>query len=310
MSTYRGLIDLQVNGYGGIDFSASDLTVQQVKDVCRLLQERGTSRFLATLVSAPVRLYERNLSIIKQAREEDPTAFSMIVGFHIEGPFISRQDGARGAHDKRYVSLPNTSLLKRILAVGRPLVRMLTVAPELPGIEDVIALAKDEDVIVSMGHTLAQADQIERAIEVGASCVTHLGNGIPLMVNRTDNPIFSFLAHGALTVMLITDGHHLPPAFIRTVIRACNLDHIVVTSDSAPLAGMPPGSYVSLGGTVELEPSGRLFIPSQGCLAGSSACLADCAHYLEKRIGLVPTDVLRLTRTHPARLLGIAEGGT
>ncbi|HRT39460.1 MAG TPA: amidohydrolase family protein [Rectinema sp.] len=303
MNSYATLIDLQVNGYGGIDFSAKDLTVEQVVYVCQILQSKGTSRFLATLVSSPQELYERNLVIIRQAMQKDETAARLIAGFHIEGPFISEKDGARGAHDKRFICKPDKKMLKCILKAGGSLVRILTIAPELTGIEDIIAMAKDENIIVSMGHTLADASQIERAIEKGASCVTHLGNGIPLMLHRTDNTIFAFLAHTELTIMLITDGHHLPVPFIRTVIRACGINNIVVISDSAPLAGMPPGSYISLGGNVILEPDGKLFIPSQGCLAGSSACIAECANYLKDNVGLSTEEIQKVTSTNPMRLL-------
>ncbi len=307
MNSYGTLIDLQVNGYGGIDFSAQDLTVEQVVYVCQLLQSKGTSRFLATLVSSPVELYERNLATIKEAMQEDEIAGRLIAGFHIEGPFISEKDGARGAHDKRFICKPDKKMLKCILEAGRPLVRMLTIAPELTGIEDIIAMAKDENIIISMGHTLADASQIERAIEKGASCVTHLGNGIPLMLHRTDNPIFVFLAQAGLTIMLITDGHHLPIPFIRTVIKTCGIDNIVVTSDSAPLAGMPPGSYVSLGGEVVLEPDGRLYIPSQGCLAGSSACIAECEDYLSLYVDLSKEEIKQITSNNPMRLIGLSD---
>ncbi len=306
MAIYRDLVDVQVNGFGGKDFSSSALTIEDVITVSHLLAERGTVAYVPTLVTGPKEMYRRNISIIKEAMEQSELCQRMIVGLHIEGPFISEKDGARGAHDARYVSPADRSLMEDILEAGGSLVKMVTVAPEVPHIEDLITMVSERGIVVSMGHTLASEQQIERAITAGASCVTHLGNGIPSQLPRTDNPIFSFLSHPELTVMLITDGHHLPDPFIKTVFRTCPLEHIVVTSDAAPLAGMPAGSYVSLGGNVVLEPNGKLHIPALGCLAGSSACLADCATYLAKHKILGEADIMKVVRDNPKRLLGLA----
>jgi N-acetylglucosamine-6-phosphate deacetylase len=301
-----GLIDLQVNGYGGVDFSSVGLSIAQVASACRQLRSRGTSRFLATLVTGPVDMYVRNLALIRQAMQQDAVAGAMIAGFHIEGPFISARDGARGAHDLRYVRQPDGAILEAILRAGGNLVKILTLAPELPGVDAIITMACDAGVLVSMGHTLASYDQIERAVACGASMVTHLGNGIPNMLPRTDNPIHGFLAIPDLTVLLITDGHHLPAPFIRMVLRTCGVERIVVTSDAAPLAGMAPGHYVSLGGQVVLEADGKLHVPALGCLAGSSACLSDCADFLARQGLMSADDIHRVTSQNPARLIGLA----
>lgn len=306
MANFKDLVDIQVNGFGGSDFSSEALSVTDVYNVSKMLLEKGTSAYVPTLVTASASVYKRNIGVIKEAINQHNLCRKMIVGIHIEGPFISPKDGARGAHDIRYVSVANRELLTEILDAGGSLIKMLTVAPEVPHVEDLIRMACERKVLVSMGHTLATHKQIERAIEAGARCVTHLGNGIPSMLPRTDNPIYSFLSFEELTVMLITDGHHLPDPFIKTVLRSCGLDRVVVTSDAAPLAGMPPGSYVSLGGNVVLEANGKLHIPELGCLAGSSACLADCATYMEDHGILGEADILKVVRDNPAKLIGIS----
>lgn len=305
MTDFSRLVDVQVNGFGGVDFSSAELTASDVSKVSRMLEEKGTAGYVPTLVTAPVDLFVRNIEVIKSAMAEDEVCHRMIAGIHVEGPFISGKDGARGAHNKRYVASADRKVLECILDTAGPLLKLFTVAPEVPHVVDLITMAIERDVVVSMGHTIASHKEIERAIEAGASCVTHLGNGIPAMLPRTDNPIYSFLSFDELTVMLITDGHHLPDSFIKTVIRACGVDRIVITSDAAPLAGMPPGKYVSLGGNVTLEPDGKLYIPSLGCLAGSSACLADCANHLFEHGLLDEEDVLKVTRDNPARLIGM-----
>lgn len=305
MAIYRDLVDVQVNGYGGKDFSSSSLCVEDVILVSNLLAERGTAAYVPTLVTSPGEIYRRNIMVIIEAIEQSELCQSMIAGLHIEGPFISAKDGARGAHEARYVSAADRKFMSNILEIGGSLVKLVTVAPEVEHIEELITMVSERDIVVSMGHTLASEKQIERAIQAGASCVTHLGNGIPAQLPRTDNPIFSFLSHEELTIMLITDGHHIPDPFIRTVLRTCGTQRIVVTSDSAPLAGMPAGKYVSLGGNVVLEENGKLHIPTLGCLAGSSACLSDCAAYLDEHKILSEDDILTVTRDNPKRLLGL-----
>lgn len=302
---FKDLVDLQVNGYGGVDFSSETLDIEQIHRLCEDLAARGTGRFLATLVTAPLEIYERNLGLLCKAIEQDSLVHDMIVGFHLEGPFISPEKGARGAHDPRFIQKADLNILKQLLYAGKNHIRMLTVAPELEGIETLIRAAREHNIIVSMGHSLANYYQIERAVLAGASCATHVGNGIPALLPRTDNPIVSFLSIPELNIFLITDGHHLPLPFINMAIRTCGLENLVVTSDSAPLGGMPPGHYVSLGGNVVLEPDGRLHIPSEGCLAGSSFCLAECAQFLQDHTKLTKIEIEKVVKLNPSRLLGL-----
>lgn len=304
---FSNLVDLQVNGYGGVDFSSLNLSAEQIHRVCEELASRGTGRFLATLVTSPLEVYERNLTLIRLAIESDPLVHKMLVGFHLEGPFISPEKGARGAHDIHFVQNANLVFFKKLLRAGGPYIRLLTVAPELDGIEAIIQEARSQGILVSMGHTLATYDHIVRAVHAGASCVTHLGNGIPTLLPRTDNPIVSFLSIPNLNIFLITDGHHLPLPFINMVIRTCGTENLIITSDSAPLGGMPPGTYVSLGGNVVLESNGRLHVPSEGCLAGSSFCLAQCAQYLQDHTDLSKDTINRMMIHNPSRILGLAS---
>ncbi len=299
------LIDLQVNGYANVDFSSPSLTYQQVQKACRVLRQKGTDAFLATIVSSPLSVYERNIPLIIKGIETDPLIASMIIGFHLEGPFISPLDGPRGAHDPTCVIAGDVSVMKRLITLCGPYLKMITVAPEVARIVQIIEMAADHSVIVSMGHTLASPQQIEQAVEKGARCVTHLGNGISAMLDRTDNPIHTFLSIPGLYIMLIADGHHLPPPFIKMVIRTCGTHHTIITSDSAPLGSMPPGEYTSLGGKVVLESDGKLHIPSLGCLAGSSACLSECADFLlENRIAS-PSELDEMCFETPKALLDL-----
>jgi N-acetylglucosamine-6-phosphate deacetylase len=275
-----GWVDLQVNGFAGIDFSAPGLTVEAVQRVAEELASRGTAAFCPTVITSPIEVYEQNLPVLAEAASRSGSG-AIILGIHLEGPFISREDGARGAHSRDSVQLPNVDLFRRLddLAGGR--VVLLTLAPELPGAPDVITAATELGVTVSLGHHLASETEISRACDCGARAVTHFGNGIPNLLPRHPNPLWSQLAEPRLTLMLITDGHHVPASLIRVAFQCRGVERTVVVSDAAPVAGLPPGRYRTLGQEVELEPSGRLWNPVGKHLVGSSASMRECMAFLQ-----------------------------
>jgi N-acetylglucosamine-6-phosphate deacetylase len=280
-STPSGFVDLQVNGYNGVDFSSPGLTVQQVRQVVEQLRDRGTTAFCPTLVTASLRLYEQNLPVLADAMSE-PDLKDSLLGLHLEGPFISPRDGFRGAHPLENVIPPSIDVLKRLLDSSGHTVSVLTLAPEMPGAGSLIEYAVEEGILVCLGHHEASREQIREACERGARVCTHLGNGIANPLPRHPNPLWDQLDEDRLAASLITDGHHLPPAFIRVVARVKGSHNLFVVSDSTSLAGCPPGEYDSLGQRAVLEESGRIWNPVGNFLVGSSACLLDCMNYLSR----------------------------
>jgi len=274
-----GFVDLQVNGYLGIDFSAPDLTVDKVRQVAGKLSERGTLAFCPTLITSSLDLYESNLPIFTRCLKE-PDLAQTVLGLHLEGPFISPDDGARGAHPIEHVQVPSVRLLDRLRKLAGDNVSILTVAPERPGALALIDYAVKCGINVSLGHHHADGETVRRACDLGAVASTHLGNGISNLIPRHPNPLWDQLDEDRLTATLITDGHHLPASFIRVVARVKGAAKLVVVSDSAPLAGFPPGKYECMGQEVVLEPGGRIWNPEGQHLVGSSACLLDCMNYL------------------------------
>ena len=298
-----GFVDLQVNGFEGVDFSRAGLTEAEAYIAFRSLLGMGTAAFLATVITSPLEVYERNLPLIARALAR-PEFRGRVLGIHIEGPFISAEPGAVGAHDARFVRPPDAALLARLIELGQGTVRLLTVAPEIPGADRLIRDAVGKGVAVSIGHTLASELDLAKAAAAGATALTHLGNGLPNQVHRHINPVWAGLANDALTAMIITDGHHLPPALIKTIIRAKGVDRIVVVSDASPAAGLPPGRYQLLGNDAVLEPSGRLHNPAKQCLVGSSATMVQCMTHLVS-LGIVSLDeLLQVGFFNPLRLIG------
>jgi len=274
-----GFVDLQVNGYLGIDFSALDLTIDKVRQVAERLRERGTVAFCPTLITSSEELYESNLPLFARCLKE-PDLAGVILGLHLEGPFISPDDGARGAHPLQHVQAPSVRLLDRLRKLSDDSIAILTVAPERPGALALIDYAVKCGIVVSLGHHRADAETIRRACDLGAVASTHLGNGIMNMLPRHPNPLWDQLDEERLTAMLITDGHHLPASFIRVVTRVKGAGQLIVVSDSAPLAGFPPGEYDCMGQKVVLEQGGRIWNPVGQHLVGSSACMLECMNFL------------------------------
>lgn len=308
--TGSGFVDLQVNGFLGLNFSSADLTLKQVKTVARALYQQGTVAFLPTVVTAPWSVYEQVLPMLAQViastgGEESTSSESNLLGIHLEGPYISPLDGARGVHPLAHVRPPSCTEFKTLFDLARGHIRLLTLAPELPSALDLVRCAVDLGVIVSIGHTLADGPAVQAAVEAGATFSTHLGNGCPGLIDRHRNPLWPQLARPALSAGLITDGHHLPADFVRTTLAVKGASRTIVTSDVSPAAGLPPGDYEFFGVKSRLESNGRLHSPDTGTLAGSASTMLQCMNWLASLGILGEGGLWAVGRDNPLHLLGI-----
>ena len=299
MDSFKG-IDLQVNGWDGVNFSSSGLTREGIGYAADLLSERGTEKFLPTIITSSPETYETALPLLGTACAED----DRLPGIHMEGPFISPEDGAVGAHPKGHVREPSIEYFKKMQELAGGQIRLMTLAPEQPGALGLIEHLVANNVVVSVGHTAANSHQIEDACHAGATLATHLGNGISNQLNRTENAIWAILA-SPLTVMLITDGFHLPSDFIKVVYAAKGAGKVILTSDAAPVAGQPPGEYEIFGTRVRLTEEGCVQNLNAPTLAGSASDLAACSKVAEKILGLEKTELEQICFGNAAALLKI-----
>jgi len=299
------LLDLQVNGFIGVDFSAPDLTPEGFREAGHALVQRGVDLFLPTLITSSMETYERNLGIACRALEMDGELAAHIPGFHLEGPFLSPEPGAIGAHDPRWVHLPDCAAFDQLMAYAGGRVKLLTLAAEQPGADALARHAVSRGVAVSCGHQLAGAADLARVAEAGATALTHLGNGMPNMVNRHRNSVLAGLGETRLSIMFIPDGHHLPLEFLQMLSRLIPVSRLIATSDASPAAGLPPGRYHVLGNDAVLEPDGRLHNPEKQCLVGSSATLAACADVLRAIGCFTDAEVQQMVWDNPRRLIGL-----
>jgi N-acetylglucosamine-6-phosphate deacetylase len=302
-----GLIDLQINGFGGHDLNGPTLTVESVQALAHVLLRAGVTTFAPTLITASEPQLVHALATIQQARNRHPVLAHMIPYAHVEGPSISPEDGPRGAHPAAHVRAPSLAEFARWQAASDGLVGLVTLSPHWPGSADYIRGLKAAGVHVAIGHTDASAAQITEAVDAGASLSTHLGNGSHAMINRRHNALWPQLADDRLCASFIADGHHLASDLLTVMLRAKGLERSLIVSDATALGGMAPGHYdASIGGAVILRADGHLGMDdgTGQYLAGAALPLIAGIPTLVHQAGLAFADALKLATLHPGRWVG------
>ena len=298
------LTDLQVNGYAGVDFSSSELSESDFVSACAKLVKHGVNAFLPTVITSSEAVYKRNLSLIARM-SENVEIKKHILGIHAEGPFISNKSGAVGAHNPEWTKEPDIDFLKKMQEWSNGRIKILTIAAELPNAEKLCEYATQTGISVFLGHQDAQLSDLERLADAGAKAITHLGNGMPNMVNRHDNILQYSLACDKLTATIITDGHHLPSHLIKIIIKAKGIEKIAIISDASPVAGMPPGKYQISGNDAVLEENGLFHNPTKNCMVGSSATMVECIKYMDS-LGILTKEQLQKVVYHnPLKLINL-----
>ncbi|MFC5452165.1 N-acetylglucosamine-6-phosphate deacetylase [Paenibacillus aestuarii] len=269
-----GLVDLQINGYYGSDFNTIPIAKGSVENTTRGLWKEGVTSYYPTVITNGDEEIEQALQSIAAACDGDPVSQAGVKGIHLEGPFISPEDGPRGAHDKSYAKAPSWPLFQKWQEAARGRIKIITLSPEWPGTIDFVERCVDQGVTVSIGHTSASAEQIDEAVKAGARMSTHLGNGAHLMLPRHPNYIWEQLSQDGLSACIIADGFHLPESVLKVILRTKG-EKTLLVSDAVYLSGMAPGTYDNhIGGRVVLTPEGRLHLAENpGLLAGSAQLL-------------------------------------
>ena len=297
-------IDLQVNGYAGVDFNAPGLTVEQVLAVTERLAADGTAGYQPTLVTGDPETMVSTLRTLVVARKKYAACERGILGVFLEGPFISDRPGAVGTHPTEWVHAPDLALFDRLQDAAEGLIRMVNVAAEVPGMPDFVKGLVSRGLTVSLGHQLAKSPaDIDACVVVGAKAFTHLGNGIPNEVNRHDNIVYTALIEDRCSVMFIPDGHHLPDTMLKLYFRAVPLKRLVAVSDAQYPAGMPPGEYEVCGAHARLEPSGLLWNPARNCLVGATTPMAVMMRRLQERLDLGMAELQAVGHDNPLQLI-------
>ncbi len=267
----RGFFDPQVNGFAGVDFNGKDLTPERLHGAVHSLASFGVTRFLPTIITASHDRMAHQLKILTDALEYNLLFRRMCLGIHLEGPYISSEDGPRGAHPREFVRLPRWEEIERFQEVCHGRIRCITLAPELEGSIPFIERAVEKGIVVGIGHTNASEEILEDAFRAGARLSCHLGNGAHAVLPRHRNPIQKQLSMDGLMASIIVDGIHLPDYIVKNFIRAKGIDQILLTTDSMAGAGAPLGRYTLGDLEVEMRSDDRsACLPGTPYLAGST----------------------------------------
>ncbi len=305
-----GLIDLQVNGFGGVDFNRPGLTPEAWQQACTRLRAQGCTGFLATLITHSDAETTALLQTLRARREAAP---ENCLGYHLEGPFLNPDPGTRGAHDPARMIPADGALFQRWNQAADGAIRLMTLAPEIAprAALALIGQLRAAGVHVSIGHSAAMGETLRRAAEAGAETWTHLGNAVPRQIDKFENVLLHALAEERLAAFLIPDGLHLPPHAFLALSRALG-PRLLLTTDAMSGADAPPdrpAAAFTLGAQqVELTPDGRAVLPGSGRLAGSTLT-PFAGVFRAADLGAMPwAAAWEAFSIRPARLLGLDHG--
>lgn len=298
-----GLFDMQVNGALGVDLQSPEVTARQLLQLNDAFLRRGVTRWMPTLVTDAVEALEEKCRVLSALIDSEGLA-KHIPGIHLEGPFISPHDGPRGAHPAAHVRLPDKAVFDRIQQAAQGKIKLITLAPELPGALPFIRELAEEGLLVALGHHAADAECIRAAADAGARMCTHLGNGMAAQVHRHHNPLWAQLADDRLCASIIADLEHLPVSMLEVMLRSKGAAGIVLVSDSVFLAGMAPGRYSLFDASIEMKESGRVCLEGTELLAGSSLFLSQAVANMTLNTSMTRDEAFASASSVPAALLG------
>jgi len=298
-----GFFDIQVNGYKGSDYSLEDFSEGHLRNIITNLAASGTTQHVPTIISSPQERILKNLEIISKAINTSSDIKEAIPGIHIEGPFISSEEGPRGCHDPSFIRNPDFEEFRQWQEAAEGRIVMVTIAPEREGSMDFIKKVTRTGVRIAIGHTGATPEIIREAIKAGAQFSTHLGNGSYLILPKVNNCIWEQLAADELFAGIICDGFHLPASAVKVFARAKGLERLILTSDVALAGGLNPGIYKWGNMEVEVFKDGHLGLAGSDILAGAGHLLDwDIAHFI-RFTGNDLSKTIPLYTINPAKII-------
>ncbi len=297
--------DVQINGALGRSFGSPEASLDDIAEIVAVCRRHGISGLFPTLITDSEEHLTAALRRIVRAVAGVPALQTALPGIHLEGPYISPLDGPRGAHPRQHVRNPDWDEFQRMQEAAEGRIRLLTLAPELDGALPFIEKLTASGVIVALGHTAANASQIQDAVSAGARLSTHLGNGCSAMLHRHANPIWEQAAEDRLWASLISDGQHLPASVLRCLLRCKTPSRTLLTCDASPLAGLPPGRYRLWEQELEIVPEGKIVVAGTPYLAGSWVFTDACVRSAMSLGGATLAEAVDMAAIRPRELLGL-----
>ncbi len=297
-----GFLDLHTHGGGG--FALHTTEPEEILAYARWVTRTGTTAFLVNVVGVPDDLPERQLTAAALAITHPDCSGAEPLGIYLEGPFLN--PARRGAHHASWLRSPDLSLAERLLAAARGHLRVVTLAPELPGALDILDRFIAAGVLVAIGHTEAPYEQARVAFAHGARLLTHCFNAMPPLLHRAPGPLGALVEQESAFGELIADGHHVLPVVMRVLVQALGPGRTVVITDAQPGAGLPPGTTFSFAGRLaRVDPDvARL---TDGTIAGSVLTMDQALRVLVESVGVPLEDAVLMLTTTPARAIGVDQ---
>ncbi|MEM9644906.1 MAG: N-acetylglucosamine-6-phosphate deacetylase [Planctomycetota bacterium] len=300
----NGYVDLQVNGFAGVDFNNDELTVSDIRSACDALNDDGAHRFLPTVITASLDQMRTRIGVLAGAIEKEEPATALVAGIHVEGPFISPADGYVGAHPRQHVLPASIDAVQSLVDAGQGHVRLVTLAPETDPDCRVITWLADRGIAVAGGHSDASLTQLSRAADAGMKMFTHLGNGCPGELPRHDNIIQRVLTLAEeLMISFIADGHHVPFFALANYLEAIPDENVIVVSDAIGAAGQGEGTFTLSGQPVFVDSSLAAWSANRIHFAGSATPVSTMRRLMKDRLGIDDETIEKWTVGNPRRLL-------
>lgn len=304
-----GFIDIQVNGYAGVDFGDPNASLEAINHAIDVLLSKGVTRFFPTIITGSQEEILGALRNVAKAKRELPNGKAM-EAIHVEGPYISPNDGPRGAHPKARVRPPSIDEFEAWQKAAEGNVRLITLSPEWPETPAYIKHIVSRGAVASIGHQHPTEEQLAAAVDAGATLSTHLGNGADKILSRHPNYLWQQLAEDRLSASLIADGVHLEDMFLKVAVRAKGVGRAVLITDAAMPTGCAPGNYklgevdVTLHAATADHPA-RITLLGGDRLAASALSLDKAVQHLQRIAGVSLSDAISMATVNPARVAKI-----
>lgn len=303
-----GYVDLQVNGYVGIDFNDPQTTFEQLEVAASAMRRDGVVAALPTIITADLPAMCQCIAKLAEFIRGQPAGQQVLRGIHIEGPFFPARPGFIGAHPPQYALPSSESALLELLDAAQGLARLVTLAPEVDCNGELTRCCVERGCRVAAGHTDASLSDLKRCIDRGLTMFTHLGNGCPRQLDRHDNIIYRALSlQDQLQFTVIADGFHIPELLFRNLLDWVDHDHLAVVSDAISATGLGPGIYRLGQQTVAIGPDKAARDPGGEHFVGAASSMADADRWLETCLELDQSLRIQLLSTNPSRFCNLSN---
>lgn len=293
-----GLVDLQVNGFAGVDFNSGTITAAELDRALEAMLATGVTTCLPTIITAHPHELEERFRALDAAVSGSRLGPLMCPGYHLEGPFLNPSAGYSGCHPPEAMTAATAELVAHLdQLLSRPIL-MVTLAPEVEGGVVLAGKLAQAGKVVAIGHSAVDFETAAAAAEAGATLSTHLGNGLPQQLHKLVNPLFAQLAEDRLMAGFIADGIHIHPQALKSLIRAKGAERSILVTDAVVAAGAVPGRYSFAGMPVDLAADGSVRQPGGASLAGSALKLDDAVRNVVGWGIATPEGAIAMASTH------------